>query len=264
MELNENQSQRYARHILLEEFGLEGQKKIATSRVLVIGGGGLGSPALYYLAAAGVGKIGIMDGDEVDLSNLQRQIIHSTNDLQRPKVESARESIQALNPDVEVEAIRETAKADNILQTISQYDFIIDGTDNFASKFLINDACVIAGKPFVHSGVLRYQGQIMTVVPPESACYRCVFTEPPPKNSVPSCSQVGVLGMVPGILGTLEASECFKHLSGIGKLLTNRLLVLDIASVTFNEVKIKKNPKCPVCGENPVITRQDDLVIEQK
>jgi molybdopterin-synthase adenylyltransferase len=258
MKLNQKQLERYNRHILLEEFGEEGQQKIAESRVLVIGSGGLGSPALYYLAASGIGKIGIMDGDHVELSNLQRQIIHSTNDFQRPKVESAKESIQALNPDVQVEAIRDIANADNILDYISDYDFVIDGTDNFSSKFLINDACVISGKPFVHSGVLRYQGQIMTVVPPESACYRCVFMEPPPRDSVPSCSQVGIMSMVPGILGTMQAAECFKYLAGIDQLLTNRLLVVDLASVTFNEVKIKKNPKCPVCGDNPIITTPRD------
>ncbi len=258
MNLNPDQLQRYARHILLEEFGQEGQQKISQARVLVIGSGGLGSPALFYLTAAGIGTIGIMDGDHVDLSNLQRQIIHSTPDLKRPKVESARESIQALNPDVKVEAMGEIAGPDNIISHIRNYDFVIDGTDNFKSKFLINDACVIAGKPFVHSGVLRYQGQMMTVTPPDSACYRCVFMEPPPKDSVPSCSEVGVLGMVPGIMGTLEATECLKYLTGIGQLLTNRLLVVDVAGISFTEVKINKNPKCPVCGDSPTIKTPSD------
>ncbi|MBU2511030.1 molybdopterin-synthase adenylyltransferase MoeB [bacterium] len=258
MSLSEDQLKRYNRHILLKEFGTEGQTKIAEAKVLVIGSGGLGSPTLLYLAAAGIGTIGIADGDQLDVSNLQRQIIHSTPDIGRSKVESAGDRINALNPHVNLNLIPGEIKAHNILSVIKDYDFVIDGTDNFSSKFLINDACVLSGKPFVHSGVLRFHGQIITVVPPSSACYRCIFIEAPTEGTVPSCSRVGVLGTVPGILGTMQATECIKYIIGKGDLLTNRLLVFDAFTMTFNEVKINKNPNCPVCGKNPSITKPED------
>ncbi len=258
MILTEDQLKRYNRHILLKEFGTEGQAKIAKARVLVIGSGGLGSPTLLYLAAAGVGTIGIADGDRLDVSNLQRQVIHSTPDIGRLKVESAGDRINALNPDVKLKLIRGEIKAHNILSTVADYDFVIDGTDNFSSKFLINDACVISGKPFVHSGVLRFHGQITTIVPPSSACYRCIFIEAPGEGAIPSCSKVGVLGTVPGIMGTMQATECIKYILGKGDLLTNRLLVFDAFSLSFNEVKINKNPNCPVCGKDPSITEPED------
>ncbi|NQU63974.1 MAG: HesA/MoeB/ThiF family protein, partial [SAR324 cluster bacterium] len=204
MDYNDEQIERYSRHIILQEVGLEGQIMISEAKVLVVGAGGLGSPALLYLAAAGVGKIGIADNDLLDISNLQRQIIHTTPDLNRPKVDSARDKINALNPDVQVETINHFITAENALDIIGNYDFVIDGTDNFSAKFLINDACVMAGKPFSHGGILRFHGQTMTIVPHESACYRCVFLEPPPPNSVPTCSQAGVLGVMAGVLGTLH------------------------------------------------------------
>ncbi|MBT3227376.1 MAG: molybdopterin-synthase adenylyltransferase MoeB [Deltaproteobacteria bacterium] len=258
MDYSDEQIERYSRHIILKEVGLEGQMKISQAKVLVIGAGGLGSPVLLYLAAAGIGKIGIADNDVLDISNLQRQVIHSTPDLNRPKVDSAKDRINALNPDVLVEAINGSITADNILGIIENYDFVIDGTDNFASKFLINDACVIAGKPFSHGGILRFHGQTLTVVPPESACYRCVFIEPPPPDSVPTCSQAGVLGVMAGVLGTLQANECLKYILNQGDLLTNRLLIFDALKTSFTDVKLKKNPKCPVCGENPTIKSLTD------
>ncbi len=258
MDYNDEQIERYSRHIILQEVGLEGQVKISEAKVLVIGAGGLGSPALLYLAAAGVGKIGIADNDRLDISNLQRQIIHTTPDLNRPKVESARDKINALNPDVQVETINGLINADNALDIIGKYDFVLDGTDNFSAKFLVNDACVMTGKPFSHGGILRFHGQTMTIVPDESACYRCVFLEPPPPDSVPTCSQAGVLGVMAGVLGTLQATECLKYILGKGDLLTNRLLIFDALRTSFNEVKLKKNPKCPVCGENPTITKLED------
>ena len=258
MDFNDDQIERYSRHIILKEVGLEGQIKISQAKVLVIGAGGLGSPVLLYLAAAGVGTIGIADNDVLDLSNLQRQVIHSTPDLNRPKVESARDRINALNPDVQVEAFNGLITADNIRETIKKYDFVIDGTDNFASKFLINDACVLEGKPFSHGGILRFHGQIITVIPHKSACYRCVFVEPPPPDSVPTCSQAGILGVIAGVMGTLQANECLKYILNQGDLLTDRLLIFDALNTSFDKVKLKKNPKCPVCGENPSITDLTD------
>ncbi|MCP4751416.1 MAG: molybdopterin-synthase adenylyltransferase MoeB [Proteobacteria bacterium] len=258
MDFTEEQIERYSRHIILQDVGVEGQIRISQAAVLVVGAGGLGSPALLYLAAAGIGRIGIIDGDVLDISNLQRQVIHFTPDLDRPKVESAKEKINQLNPDVTVEAIQGLVTADNILDIIKNYDFILDGTDNFPTKFLINDACVMAGKPFSHGGILRFHGQTLTVVPGESACYRCVFLEPPPPEAVPTCSQAGVLGVMAGVLGTLQASECLKYIIGKGDLLANRLLIFDALKTSFREVKLRKNPKCPVCGENPSITELKD------
>ena len=211
MGLTNEQLERYSRHILLKDVGVKGQKKICAGRVLIIGAGGLGSPAALYLAAAGVGTIGIADADTVDLSNLQRQIIHGTDDIGKPKVESARETIQALNPDVEVITYPEYLSSQNILPILEDYDFVLDGTDNFASKFLINDACVMAKKPFSHAGILRFQGQLMTVIPGESPCYRCVFKEMPPKNAIPTCREAGVIGAMAGTIGSLQALEAIKY-----------------------------------------------------
>ncbi len=253
MDFTEDQIERYSRHILLDNVGVEGQEKLLNSKVLVIGSGGLGAPVLVYLAAAGVGTIGVIDGDVVDLSNLQRQIIHSTPDVGKPKVISAKESINALNPDVNVIAIQDIVTADNIAEIIADYDFIIDGTDNFPAKFLINDACVLAGKPYSHGGILKFDGQTITVTP-GNTCYRCIFIEPPPVNAVPSCREAGVLGAIAGVLGTLQATECLKYLIGDGELLENRLLVFDALKARFRDVKVKKNPDCPICGEHPTIT----------
>lgn len=258
--MNEEQNKRYSRHIILKEIGENGQQKLFGSKVLIIGVGGLGSPIALYLTAAGVGTIAIADPDIVDLSNLQRQVIHFTTDIGKPKVESAHEKMAAINPDVKVVTYKKWVTADNINSIIADYDFIIDATDNFAAKFLINDACVLAGKPYSHGGILQFNGQTLTVKPCESACYRCIFPEPPPKDAIISCSQAGVIGVLPGIIGTLQATEAIKFLLGKGDLLTNRLLTYNALSMKFREVPIKKNRNCPICGEHPVITKLKDEV----
>lgn len=253
-QLTEEQLVRYSRHILLKQIGIEGQQKIMSGSICIIGAGGLGSPAALYLAAAGIGTLGIVDGDTVELSNLQRQIIHFTKDINTPKVVSASEKISALNPNVKVNAIREHVFADNIRDIIRDYDFVIDGTDNFESKFLINDACVLENIPFSHGGILRFTGQAMTIVPGKSACYRCIFSAPPPKDSAPTCSQAGVLGAIAGMLGTIQAAEALKFITGVGKLLTNKLLTFDAIDMEFRNVELKKQENCWVCGKTPVIT----------
>jgi molybdopterin/thiamine biosynthesis adenylyltransferase len=259
MDLSEQQLERYSRHIILKDVSIDGQQKIMNGKVLIIGAGGLGAPAALYLAAAGVGTIGLVDGDVVDLSNLQRQVIHFTPDVGKPKVQSAKDKIELMNPDVKVVTYQERVFANNILDIISDqdYDFIIDGTDNFPAKFLINDACVFTKRPFSHGGILRYDGQTMTYVPGE-ACYRCIFGFAPPLNAVPSCSQAGVLGAIAGMLGTIQAAEALKYLAGTGELLTNRLLVFNASNMQFRNVKVKKNTNCPVCGDNPTITKLSD------
>ncbi len=259
MDLNEQQLERYSRHIILKDVGIEGQQKIMEGKVLIIGTGGLGAPAALYLAAAGVGTIGLVDGDVVDMSNLQRQVIHFTPDVGKPKVLSAKEKIAQINPDVRVVTYQENAFANNIMDMIKDqdYDFIIDGTDNFPAKFLINDACVYAKKPFSHGGILRFDGQTMTYVP-GYACYRCIFGFAPPLDAVPSCSQAGVLGAIAGMLGTIQATESLKYLVGTGELLTNRLLIFNASNMQFRTVKVNKNSECPICGENPTITELRD------
>jgi molybdopterin/thiamine biosynthesis adenylyltransferase len=257
MEFNESQLERYSRHIILKEVGIEGQEKIVNSKILVIGAGGLGSPALLYLAAAGVGMIGIADGDSLDLSNLQRQVIHFTDDVGKPKVLSAKEKINQLNPDVQVEVYQEMLSASNILEIVKKYDFVIDGTDNFPSKFLVNDACVLAGVPFSHAGILKFAGQTLTIVPGISACYRCVFKKPPPPNVVPTCSQAGVIGVIAGILGTLQANEAIKFVIGQGDLLGDRLLTFDALETKFEEISVQKNPDCEVCGTKTITELTD-------
>ena len=252
--LNDEQIERYSRHILLQDVGGAGQQKILNAKVLIIGAGGLGAPAALYLAAAGVGTLGIIDGDRVDLSNLQRQVIHFTPDVGRPKVQSAKEKINQLNPDVNVVTYEDVVHAGNILDIIKDYDFILDGTDNFSAKFLIHDACVMAGKPYSHGGILRFDGQSMTVIPGETACYRCVFHSPPPKNAVPTCSQAGVLGAIAGMLGTIQATEVLKYIVGFGDFLTNRMLIFNAKTMAFRNAKFNRNPKCGVCGENPTVT----------
>ncbi|HEY6008199.1 MAG TPA: molybdopterin-synthase adenylyltransferase MoeB [Geobacteraceae bacterium] len=258
--LTEEQIERYSRHIMLKEVGGKGQKRLFDGRVLIIGAGGLGSPIALYLAAAGVGTIGIADADEVDLSNLQRQIAHHTKDIGVPKVLSAKEKMTAMNPDVRVNTYQCWVNAANIRKIIEGYDFVIDGTDNFAAKFLINDACVMAGKPYSHGGILQFDGQTMTVRPGESACYRCVFPSPPPKDAIPTCSRAGVIGVLPGVLGTIQATEAIKYLLDKGELLTDRLLTYNALRMRFREVPIRKNSKCPVCGEHPTITELVDEV----
>ena len=258
MNLTEERIERYSRQILLSEVGGRGQEKLLASRVLLVGVGGLGSPAGLYLAAAGVGTLGIMDADLVELNNLQRQVAHSTPDIGRPKVDSAAEKFRALNPDVEVRPYRERLTAANALEILVDYDFVIDGTDNFASKFLVADACHFAAKPYSHAGILQFYGQTMTVRPGETACYRCVFNAPPPPGTVPSCSQAGVLGVVAGVMGLLQASEALKFLLDTGSLLTDRLLVYDALESSFREVEIRRDPRCPLCGEKPQIRELRD------
>ncbi len=254
MAMNEDQIKRYSRHILLPEVGGKGQKKIANAKVFIVGAGGLGSPAALYLAAAGVGTIGIIDGDVVDLSNLQRQVIHHTPDVGRPKIQSAREKIAALNPDVTVVPIHDRLTAKNALDVVKAFDVIIDGTDNFPSKFLINDTAVLANKPLIHGGILRFTGQVLTIIPGKSACYRCLFKTPPPAGLVPSCQEAGVLGALAGIIGTIQATEALKLILGVGQPLTDRLLTYDALTTQFRNVPLRRNPKCPVCGEHPTIT----------
>ena len=260
MKLTEDQITRYSRHILLKEVGGKGQKKLLNGRVLIIGAGGLGSPIALYLAAAGVGTIGIADADDVDITNLQRQVIHFTADVGKAKVLSAKEKMLAINPDVNVITYETWVTADNIAEMIKDYDFVIDGTDNFAAKFLINDACVLGGKPYSHGGILQFDGQTMTITPGQSACYRCIFPEPPPKEAIPSCSQAGVIGVLPGVLGTLQATEAIKFLLGQGDLLGGRLLTYSALRMRFREIPVKKNAKCPICGDNPTITELKDEV----
>jgi adenylyltransferase/sulfurtransferase len=258
MEFTDEQITRYSRHILLPEVGGKGQKKIAKAKILIIGAGGLGAPAAFYLSAAGVGTIGLVDSDAVDLSNLQRQVIHYTPDVGRSKVVSAKEKIQALNPDVQVVMHEERFVADNALKIIAGYDVVIDGVDNFPAKFLINDACVLADKPLVHGGILRFDGRVTTILPKKSACYRCVFKQPPPAGLVASCQEAGVIGALAGVIGTIQATEALKIVLGIGRPLTDRLLDYDAKKATFREVKTRRNPHCPLCGEHPTITKLID------
>lgn len=258
MAFTNEQLERYSRHIILKEVGVKGQKKLLNGKVLIIGAGGLGAPAALYLAAAGVGTIGIADADVVDLSNLQRQVIHTTSDIGKPKVESAKETMRDINPDVNVITYHDFIAADNILDIIQDYDFILDGTDNFPAKFLINDACVMAQKPFCHAGIIRFQGQLMTYVPGEGPCYRCVFHEPPPKDAVPTCKQAGVIGAMAGVIGCLQAMEAIKYLTGAGELLTGYLLTYDALKMQFRKVKLPKDANCGVCSDHPTITELID------
>ena len=258
MALNDQQIERYSRHIILDQVGGTGQEKLLRSKVLIIGAGGLGSPAALYLAAAGIGTIGIVDDDKVDLSNLQRQIIHHTNDVGVEKVESAKAKIRAINPDVTVKTHKMRLMAGNIADVVRNYDFVIDGTDNFPSKFLINDACYFEKVPFSHAGILRFYGQLITVLPGETTCYRCVFRSPPPTGVVPTCSQAGVLGVVAGVVGCLQATEAVKCLLGIGDLLTNALLTYNALTMEFRRVALNRNSDCALCGSNPKITELKD------
>jgi molybdopterin/thiamine biosynthesis adenylyltransferase len=254
----EEQIERYSRHIILKDVGGKGQQKLLDGKVMIIGAGGLGSPIALYLAAAGVGTIGIADADVVELSNLQRQIAHQTKDIGVPKVLSAREKMEAMNPDVRVNTYHTWISAGNIFDIIGGYDFVIDATDNFAAKFLINDVCVLSGKPYSHGGILHFVGQTLTFIPGQSACYRCIFPAPPPKDAIPTCSQAGVLGVLPGVIGMIQATEALKYLLGIGELLAGRLLIYNALAMTFRTVQVRRNPHCPICGENPTITELKD------
>ena len=248
--LSKEQLQRYNRQIIIDEIGEDGQEKLIKSSVLIIGAGGLGSPAAIYLSAAGVGTIGIVDGDHVELSNLQRQVIHFTSDLNTKKVESAKEKLIKLNPGVKVNAYHNPVDSKNISELISKYDFVIDATDNFKSKFLINDACVLNQKPYSHAGVLGFEGQTFTYSPGH-ACYRCIFNRPPEKGDVPETGDAGIIGFVPGIIGTIQAGEAIRFILGIGDLLLNRVLIFIGLKMDFKIMKVMPDPECPVCGKNP-------------
>ena len=252
--LTKQELQRYSRHLIMPEVTVEGQKRLKAARVLCIGAGGLGSPAALYLAAAGVGKLGLVDFDRVDLTNLQRQILHGTKDIGRSKLESARDRLRDINPDIHLQLHECQLSSENAEQIVADYDVIVDGSDNFATRYLSNDVCVFAGKANVYGSVFRFEGQT-TVFAPQlgGPCYRCLFPEPPPPESVPNCAQAGVLGVLPGIIGMLQAIEAIKLIVGIGEPLIGRLLHFDALKATFRELKLRRDPQCPVCGENPTI-----------
>ena len=258
MKLTEGQIERYSRQIILSDIGGKGQEKLLNAKVLMVGAGGLGSPAALYLAAAGIGKIGIVDSDKLELNNLQRQILHSTKDVGRPKVESARDRLLGLNPDVEVIPYNIRISSENILDIIKDYDIVVDGSDNFPTRYLVNDACVLSGKPLSHGGIFRFDGQAMMIIPHKSACYRCLFPEPPPAGLVPSCQEAGILGVVAGVIGIIQANEVLKYVLGIGELLEGRLLIFNALNSSFRQVKVPKDPNCPVCGNKPTITKLID------
>ena len=249
---------RYSRHLIIPEVGMEGQKRLKASRVLVLGAGGLGSPVSMYLAAAGVGKLGIVDFDTVDPTNLQRQLLHSTGDVGRPKLDSARETIHGINPHVIVETHATRLSSENALQILAGYDVIVDGTDNFPTRYLVNDACVLLHKPNVYGSIFRFEGQVSVFSADTGPCYRCLYASPPPPGLVPSCAEGGVLGVLPGIIGSLQAIETIKLLIGKGEPLVGRLLLFDALHLTFRELKLKKNPDCPVCGDQPTIRKLID------
>lgn len=251
--MTNEQKRRYNRHMILDGFGEEGQRRLSSSSVLIVGAGGLGSPCALYLAAAGVGTIGIADADIVSVSNLQRQVIHFTDDAGQQKVKSASEKMQRLNPEIKIETYPDFITAQNAADIFGKYDFIIDCTDSFSSKYLVNDACVLLGKPFCIAGIVRYAGQIMTHTP-GSACYRCLFPEPPGENQVETCAMVGVLGSAVGTMGTLQATEAIKYLTGIGSLLTDTVLTYDALTAQFMRMDFSRDTHCPVCGESPAIT----------
>jgi len=244
---------RYSRHILMPEVGEEGQVKLLESKVFLVGAGGLGSPTALYLAAAGVGTLGIIDNDVVDRSNLQRQILHNESRIGEPKVESAKETLKALNPDVNVVTYRERLSRDNVMDIIRDYDVIVNGCDNFPTRYLINDACVFLKKPLVDGSIFRFEGQVNVIKPFEGPCYRCLYPEPPPPEMAPSCQEAGVFGVLPGIVGCIQGIEVLKLLLGKGEPLVNRLLIMDTLKMKFREMKIRRDPACPVCGDNPTI-----------
>lgn len=258
VELSNEEIARYSRHLIMPEVALDGQKKLKQARVLTIGAGGLGAPLAMYLAAAGVGTLGIVDFDVVDESNLQRQIIHGTSDIGRPKMESAHDRINDINPNVHVEAYEEALSSENALEIFKDFDVIVDGTDNFPTRYLVNDACVLTGKPNVYGSIFRFEGQASVFWAKEGPCYRCLYPEPPPPGLVPSCAEGGVLGILPGAIGTIQATETVKLILGIGEPLVGRLLLYDALGMSFREMKLRKDPNCPVCGENPSVTELID------
>ncbi|MBC8325007.1 MAG: molybdopterin-synthase adenylyltransferase MoeB [Verrucomicrobia subdivision 3 bacterium] len=259
VELSNEEISRYSRHLILPEVGMAGQKKLKATSVLCIGTGGLGSPISMYLAAAGIGKIGIVDFDVVDFSNLQRQIAHGTADVGRPKVESGKETINSINPEVEVVVHETRLSADNVMEIMAPYDIVVDGTDNFPTRYLTNDACVLLKKPNVYGSIFRFEGQASVFAPELGGpCYRCLYPEPPPPGMVPSCAEGGVLGVLPGIVGCIQATEILKLALGKGSPLVNRLMLFNALDMKFRELKLRRDPKCPICGDNPTITELVD------
>ena len=257
-ELTVDEVRRYSRHLIIPDVGMTGQKRLKNAKVLCVGAGGLGSPALLYLAAAGVGTLGIVDFDVVDESNLQRQIIHGQSDVGRPKAESARDSIREINPNVTVIVHEERLDSDNAMQIFSGYDLIVDGTDNFATRYLVNDACVLLGKPYVWGSIYRFDGQASVFWAEHGPCYRCLYPEPPPPGMVPSCAEGGVLGVLCGSIGSIQVTEAIKVITGIGEPLVGRLMIYDALVMTYRSVKVRKDPECPVCGKNPTVTELID------
>ena len=255
--LSPYQVQRYSRHIIMPQVGSQGQRSLLNASVLVVGAGGLGSPVSIYLALAGVGRLGIVDFDDVDITNLQRQILHHDNDIGRPKVDSARDTLNAYNKDVDVQVPAEPLTSENAMEIFADYDIVISGADNFAARYLINDAAYLSGKPLVDGSVLIFDGRA-TVYEPGKGCYRCVFPEPPPPGEVPSCAEAGVLGMMPGLVGTIQAAETAKLIMGIGDTLTGRMLLIYGLSMEFREIKVRRTPNCPLCGDNPTVTELVD------
>jgi molybdopterin/thiamine biosynthesis adenylyltransferase/rhodanese-related sulfurtransferase len=251
--LSHEEITRYSRHLLMPEVGMAGQRKLKAARVVCVGAGGLGSPVAIYLAAAGVGTIGLVDFDEVDQTNLQRQILYSTSDVGRPKLAAAADRLRALNPNVTVEAHEMPLSGANALSILRAYDLVVDGTDNFPARYLINDACVLVGRPYVYGSVFRFEGQVAIFATPDGPCYRCLYPEPPPPFLVPTCAEAGVLGVVPGIIGTIQATEAIKLILGVGDLLVGRILVLEALRMRFREVRLRKDPDCPACGAHPTI-----------
>ena len=256
--LSHEEVKRYSRHLIMPEVGMDGQKKLKAASVLLIGAGGLGSPLAMYLAAAGIGRIGLVDYDVVDYTNLQRQIIHGTKDVGRPKLDSAKERILDINPHVHVDTYEVPLTSANALEIFEPYDIIIDGTDNFPTRYLTNDACVLLGKPNVYGSIFRFEGQASVFYAEEGPCYRCLFPEPPPPGLVPSCAEGGVLGILPGTIGAIQATEAVKLILGAGESLVGRLLLYDALNMSFEQVRLRKNPNCPVCGENPTVTQLID------
>jgi len=257
-ELTQDDLSRYSRHLLLPEVGVDGQRKLKAARVLCVGTGGLGSPLALYLAAAGVGTLGLVDFDVVDASNLQRQIIHSTADIGRKKLDSAEEKLKALNPELNVQKHDTLLSSANALDILKDYDVVADGTDNFPTRYLVNDACVLLGKPNAYGSIFRFEGQASVFATKDGPCYRCLYPEPPPPGLVPSCAEGGVLGILPGLIGVIQATEAIKLILGIGEPLIGRLLLVDALKMRFRELKLRKNPECPVCGTQPTVTELID------
>jgi len=257
-ELTVDEVRRYSRHLIIPEVGMTGQKRLKNAKVLCVGAGGLGSPALLYLAAAGVGTLGIVDFDVVDESNLQRQVIHGQSDVGRPKAESARDSIREINPYVNVIVHKDRLDSDNAMQIFADYDLIVDGTDNFATRYLVNDACVLLGKPYVWGSIYRFDGQASVFWAEYGPCYRCLYPEPPPPGMVPSCAEGGVLGVLCASIGSIQVNEAIKVITGIGEPLVGRLMIYDALEMTYRSVKVRKDPECPVCGKNPTVTELID------